>query len=441
MKTIFLLGFLFLTTTLPLHAAKFRDIDFSLDTTNFGTTNSFSITIYLIKKNGKKVTLLPNQFSIHWNKIEVKGLNITSFKHGIATFDQTKIIKGSNSIVLDVSYNNHEHSIQKPLTLPYVKGIVIQNSMIPVNHTAMLGYQLIFSNGKLASPSPNLFDENNFVNTSPIEVVLKGATIMMKLNEPVSYETVEVSIKNKLNDQSLGSKTMIIEYPTSCRIEAYGNDGIHGSNGSNGKKTSESGTSGTNGANGTSGRDVRVFAKMENVNDKKFLILQTFYSDNRHQTEIIKYEGKLISINTNGGNGGNGGIGGNGMPGLIDTTKNINSPIGGNGGNGGNAGSGGNAGTIYLVFSKESGDLSSIFEISTRGGQAGIPGNGGIGGKGDYTKTKLVGKIISNKDGKAGTNGSPGAYGMSTLVGAPSIVSSEEWNMQYLKNLTEGFVK
>lgn len=439
MKTFLLLGILFLSTT--LHAAKFRDIDFSLDTTNFGSTNSFSMTVYLIKKSGKKVALLPNQFSFHWNKINVKGLYIISFKQGIVTFDQTKIIKGSNSIVLDVSYNNNEHSIQKPLTLPYVKGIIIQNSIIPVNHTAMLGYQLIFSNGKLASPSPTLFDENNFVNTSPKEVVLKGATIMMKLDEPVSYETVEISFKNKLNDQALGSKTMIIEYPTSCRIEAFGNDGPHGSNGSNGRKTSEHGTSGTSGGNGAAGRDVRVFAKMQNLGDKKFLIIQSFYSDNRHQTEVIKYEGKLISINTNGGNGGNGGIGGNGMPGLIDTTKNINSPIGGDGGNGGNAGSGGNAGTIYLVFSAESGDLSSIFEISTRGGQPGIPGNGGTGGKGDYTKTKIIGKIISNKDGKTGTNGMPGANGMSTIVGAPSILSPEEWNAQYLKNLTEGFVK
>ena len=71
MKTILFLGaFLFSTS---LFAGRIRDIDFVVDSSNFCKTNTFSITVFLIKKNGKRITLKPNEFSIHWSKIKVKG--------------------------------------------------------------------------------------------------------------------------------------------------------------------------------------------------------------------------------------------------------------------------------------------------------------------------------------------------------------------------------
>lgn len=264
---------------------------------------------------------------------------------------------------------------------------------------------------------------------------------MMKLDEPAAYETVELSITNKLNSQPLGKKTLIIEYPTSCRIEASGRDGLSGKNGTNGKNISENATSGTNGQSATSGMDVKVFAKTMKLNDVNFLILHTFYSNGFIQTEILKYDGKPINISTFGGRGGSGGNGGIGMSGLIDKTKQIDSPKGGNGGNGGNAGNGGNGGNLEMIFTKETGDISTWFAIYTRGGDAGIPGTGGAGGKGDYTDTKLVGKVLSNKDGKTGTTGLNGTNGSNGLVRNPIIISAEEWNALYIKTMNEGFVK
>lgn len=439
MKSIFFLVAICISTS--TFAGRIRDIDFSIDTSNFGRTNTFEITVFLIKKSGKRITMAPNQFSLYWGKLQVTGQHIQSFKHGIITFDQNAINSENNKIVLDISYNDRQHTMQSNIVFPYVKSIKIRNNTIPVNHLVSIDYDLIFSNGKKTSHDNSLLNESNLISTSSSEVTISNSQFMVQLNEPAQFDSLKVGFKSKLSDIILDEKMVKIEYPTTCAIYATGTDGANGQNGKDGAKYSENGTSASSGQNGGNGKDIRIFAKTMTVNNKKYIILQSFSSNGTHQTEVIWYDGRPIIVSANGGQGGNGGNGGNGMKGLIDKTKQINFPNGGNGGNGGNAGSGGNAGTIYFVFNSSSEDLKSYFSTTTQGGQPGIYGNGGNGAKGDYSDLLLGGKILTTRDGKQGNYGMKGSFGKNGSSLSPQIVSDAEWNAQYLKNLNEGFVK
>ncbi len=439
MKNILIFTLLFLSTT--SYAGRIRDLDFTIDTSNFGVNNTFTITVFLIKKNGKRITLAPNQFSLYWGKLKVTGQHILSFKHGLVTFDQSSIFNGNNKTILDISYNNGQHTMQADIIYPYVNSLNINNNSITVNHFNAFDYDLVFSNGKTTNHSNNLFNENNLINTSSPDIKISDSKIMLQLEEPSLSENIKLSFKNKLNDQFLGEKLVNISYPTTCRIEVHGIDGANGIDGKDGVKTSEIGSKGTNGQNGLKGKDIVVLAKTKNVNSKRYIILQTFATDGSHQTEIIWFDGSPIVINSNGGNGGNGGKGGDGMKGLIDKTKQINSPNGGNGGNGGNAGNAGNAGNVNVIISKSSEDLKSFFSISSNGGTAGKIGIGGSGGKGDYSDTNLAGKILTTRDGKQGNNGIRGVDGTNGIINTPQIVSEEEWIKQYEQYLKEGFIK
>ena len=367
MKSIIFLVTLSISSS--LFAGRIRDIDFSIDTSNFGRTNTFEITVFLIKKSGKRITMTPNQFSLHWGKLAVTGQHIQSFKHGIITFDQNSISSENNKIVLDVSYNNRKHSMQTNIVFPYVKSIKINNNTIPVNHLTPINYDLIFSNGKRTSHDNSLFNESNLISTSSSEIIISNSQFMVQLNEPTLFDSLKVGFKSKLTNLLLDEKKVKIEYPTTCVISANGTDGTNGQNGKDGVKYSENGALGTTGQSGGNGKDIRIFAKTMTVNNKKYIILQSFLSNGTHQTKVIWFDGRPIVVSTNGGRGGNGGNGGNGMKGLIDKTKQINFPNGGNGGNGGNAGSGGNAGNIYFVFNTSAEDLKTYFTTSSIGGQ------------------------------------------------------------------------
>ena len=156
MKTILILTLLFLSTA--SYAGRIRDLDFTIDTSNFGVTNSYSITVFLIKKNGKRITLTPNHFSLYWGKLKVTGQHILSFKHGLVTFDQSSIFNGNNKTVLDVSYNNGQHTMQADIIYPFVNSLNINNNSINVNHFNAFDYDLVFNNGKTTSHSNNLFN-------------------------------------------------------------------------------------------------------------------------------------------------------------------------------------------------------------------------------------------------------------------------------------------
>jgi len=440
MKALLLFFIFFLATT--LQAKRIRDIDFKIDTTNFGITNTYSVTVFLIKRSGKRITLSPRQLSLKWGSISVTAPHVLSFRNGIITFDQLAINNENNKVSLEVSYKKREHVVQANITYPYVTSIAIQNNDISVNHPTIIQYELEFSNGKKAIQNESLFNSSNLETTSSTsDFQLNKSQMMLLLNEPASYETVKLSCRNKRSNLLLSEKILTIAYLTNTTIEAQGANGSNGANGNDGRKISENGSSGGSGQNGFNGNDVRVFAKTRTVNGKKYVILQLFSSTGKHQTEIMWYDGRPILINANGGKGGNGGAGGNGIKGLIDKTKSINLPLGGNGGNGGRSGNGGDGGRIFFVIENSSEDIKNYFSTTSSGGGYGRAGNSGEGGKGDYSDLVSNGKIQTSRDGKQGTNGSQGTTGRNGAIMHPLMVASEEWENQYNKHVSEGFIK
>ncbi|MBI1837056.1 MAG: hypothetical protein HYR91_07295, partial [Flavobacteriia bacterium] len=307
------------------------------------------------------------------------------------------------------------------------------------NYASFLDYELLFSNGKSTKAIPELFNENNLICGSGNEIQMNGIDFQLKLFEPVAYETVRFIVKNRMNDQVLGEKILIVDYLTNCLIQASGHSGFNGQNGIKGSKPSENGTSGTNGESGKNAYNIKVLAKISVVNNVKFIVFHTFYSDGRYYTNIIKYVGIPIQINANGGFGGNGGNGGNGADGLIDTLKKINSPNGGNGGNGGHAGNGGNGGNISLYFEKESGDMTKYFVLENKAGVCGVAGIAGSGGAGDNKNTKLLGTLLKINRGINGVGGQNGQSGHAGIVSPFILVPIDEWNSLYTKFSNESF--
>ncbi|MBI1837965.1 MAG: hypothetical protein HYR91_11945, partial [Flavobacteriia bacterium] len=108
-------------------AFKVIDINYTIDSSNFGSQNSFSISVNLINKRGKSFTVIPNENILKWKKITVKGNHILGSKNGVIHFDQTAVNAMNNKIELEVSYDNIQ-SYTQVINLPYVKGIGINNS-------------------------------------------------------------------------------------------------------------------------------------------------------------------------------------------------------------------------------------------------------------------------------------------------------------------------
>lgn len=426
-KLLFVISTLFFLAN-HSYAKKITDISFEVDSSNFGITNTIGIKVSLFHKRGAATILNPNESSLKWKKIVITCEHLISLNRGVLTFNQSEITALNNTMNIEVVYDKL-HSYKQTIKLPYIKGIIINSSYITVNTLKPIDYELIFSNGRTAVSNESLFAEANIMNVSSNEIEMIGSNYQIKLNEPTASETSKIILKNRLTNQLLGEKNLIIDYPISAKINASGVDGLNGANGNAGKNPSENGLPGTNGENGTNALDVKIVAKIQKLNNSTFITVHSFLSNNKSRIDIIKYTGQPIYIYAYGGNGGNGGAGGKGADGLIDSLKKINSPNGGNGGNGGNAGHGGNGGKITFIFDKQTGDISNLFEIHNLPGTVGQIGTGGKGGKADNKSTKLIGQILKLKDGISGRNGQTGVAGRSAEIVSPKIVSTDEWKL------------
>jgi hypothetical protein len=433
---LFILGF-----GLNLQAAKIRDINIQIDSSNFGITNTFAIKVFLIKKNGKQIVLHPGSAHSKWSKVKIYGTHILTSNNGRVAFNQTNINAFNNQTEIEVSYNEGEHIIREKIRLPYVKGLIIMNNTVMVNHLEPLNFHLIFNNGRTKESNASLFDFNTVINESPYELNLIGGKIMYRIDAPVENETVEIKLRSQKTQQVIGQKNLLITYPTTCEIKPEGIHGVSGRNGVDGRSTSQNGGHGQHGAPGGNGVDVHIFARVMKFKEKDYMLLQIFYADGRYESEVLLLTGQPIFVSSKGGNGGNGGNGGSGAPGKIDLEKDINSPLGGDGGNGGNAGNGGDAGEITLYYLSEQTDITSLFQMETNGGVAGTAGVAGLGGKGDNSQTKLIGVLLGLKEGKTGQIGAAGTNGKNAIITKNSLATDEEFNNLWQKHLEQGFVK
>ena len=160
--------------------------------------------------------------------------------------------------------------------------------------------------------------------------------------------------------------------------------------------------------------DIKIFIDIIDKNKKVYFKINSIYSNQPDQFDLVEFKGLPIEIFANGGNGGNGGDGGDGRNGKIDLDKEIISPNGGNGGNAGNGANGGNGGKIKIYFKKVEKDYSHYFIPFNFAGKKGTSGKPGKEGRGDYVNSSAKDKkarILDGKEGLKGKNGRDGKNG------------------------------
>lgn len=429
MKKIVLLFIL----TLPLltNAARIRDIEFSIDSSNFGRTNQFEITINLIKKNGKRIALRPNIFSFHWNKIKVEGDHILSFYNGTVIFDQVNINASNRHCDFKVSYDmgkKGKHYQETTIKFPYITNIELENNFINVNTLGYINLLLTFNNNVQTTNNESLFKFSDLEFSSKEEITISNNSFCIKLSDPANFDSLSVQLINKNSGEIFSEKKLPLRYPISVSIYASGKNGENGISGKNGVNYSQDGKNGTSAYNGENAQDVNVFVEIKELNGKTYFKITSIFSNKTEQIDLIEFNNAPIEIYANGGNGGNGGHGGNGQNGKINLEKKIISPKGGNGGNGGNSGNGGNGGEIAIYFVKNQKDVNHYFIGHNLGGISGEPGKGGDFGKGDYINSTVKDKNAKILDGNSGKKGYSGKNGLNGKPVMKSVLTYQEFN-------------
>lgn len=419
-------------------SARIRDIDFSIDSSSFGLENHFKISVDLIKKNGKRIYLKPNVFAFQWSKVNVEGDNILSFSNGVVYFDQTNITKDNYKTKIIVSYNmgrKGKHTLEQTLNLPYVKEVSLKNEYIKVNKPEQIEYLLKFNNDKSTVATKSLFDFDDIILSSDTNFVATKYKIYLELMDP--YDKDSLVIIGTLNEKKkiLFTQKLPILYPNTAQINGSGKDGINGKNGVNGRKYSQNGTNAFAGKNGSNANDIKIFIDIIDKNKKVYFKINSIYSNQPDQFDLVEFKGLPIEIFANGGNGGNGGDGGDGRNGKIDLDKKIISPNGGNGGNAGNGANGGNGGKIKIYFKKVEKDYSHYFIPFNFAGKKGTSGKPGKEGRGDYVNSSAKDKKARILDGKEGLKGKNGRDGKNGPPIEKIILPKEDFQRILIDNL------
>ena len=278
-------------------SARIRDIVFSIDSSSFGIENYFKISVDLIKKNGKRIHLEPNVFAFQWSKVNVEGKNILSFSNGVVYFDQTTINKDNYKTKIIVSYNmgrKGKHTLEQTLNLPFVTEVSLKNEYITVNKFEQIEYLLKFNNGKSTVATKSLFNFDDIILSSDTNFVATKYKIQFELTDP--YDKDSLVIIGTLNEKKkiLFMQNLPINYPNVTQINGSGRDGINGKNGINGRKYSQNGTNGFAGKNGSNANDIKVFIDIIDKNQKVFFKINSIYSNQPNQFDLVEFKGLPI---------------------------------------------------------------------------------------------------------------------------------------------------
>ena len=418
---LFFLAIFFFFFYFSSNAIKVLDIKVNLDTSKFGVKNYFAIDLTLIGKRGNNYLLNRNDGDFKWDKIRVKGKHIQFFNQGVIVFNQKEITEFNNEIQFEISYKDSTYFTQK-IKLPYVKSLQIINEKIILNSdNNHFDYLLVFNNGKIQKPSPELFDLKDVYSVNS-EIELSNGIFNIKNTNTLNINKLELVLKNKHSNLIIATKSLKIGYIDNVIIESNGRSGRNGNNGNSSNKISDNGGDGSNGENGEAAIPIDVFAKIVKKDSLNLVLIYVKLKDGRSQNHIIELnDNTKISIYAKGGSGGKGGNGGNGGPG------NVESPKGGNGGLGGNGGFGGKGANVNVYLDEFSEELKTKIEINNEGGTAGSAGDGGRRGSGETTGGLL--SIILNPN--SGDNGGKGQYGQSSPIEFNKniqVVPSSEWD-------------
>ena len=419
MKIIYLFS-LFIFYSFLSNAINVVDLTLKIDSSNFRITNSFSIEVNLIGKHGSNLLLTKEYPDLRWDRITVKGAHIFNLKNGIVLFHQSMISELNNKISFEVYYKDSLFYTEE-IKLPYVKSILIKNEKIELNERTDLNYSLVFDNGQKVPRNESLFNINNMRNNSEINYLrFANGEIYINSDKPLPSDSIELIFNNNLTNKLIGSKYIDIEYKSRCLFRFNGSNGTNGIQGVSSNVISGSGDSGTSGGSGYNGQNVKVFLKISNYENKKFIYIIAVAQDGQIEKDwIICDSNSHITIESIGGTGGTGGNGGNGGPSSSEST------YGGNGGNGGTGGNGGNGGSVTLYIQTGDEEIVNYLTIDNHGGAEGSGGAGG--GKRRGVNSTILGMVFDTHGGNTGHLGSLGLRGNDGFEKSVNIITSEEW--------------
>lgn len=429
MKTIFIGFILIYCVVFSVNAQKYKEMFLHIDSTNFGKTNHFYLDIVRVKKKGKQVLTNLQSSKRDWKDFWVTVPEHLSFNMGICTYDIAKITAENQYCTIKIK--DEDSGLEKTISfnLPYVTGVSINSTLLKANRYTTLDYGLIFSNGRTNADNSLLATNQIEVKTSSEKITARGGEMFLYLDQPYHQSTIEIQILNDYTNQVLGSKVMEIDYPSTASYKWNGSSGQSGNSGSYGSSPSGNASNGGHGRDGTDGVSAKILVYEMTVNNETFLILKVFTDDGGQRSEVLRYLGENITIESIGGSGGNGGNGGKGGDGKIDKENNVDSPHAGNGGNGGNGGDAGSGGNIQIYFHENVYRLASKFEVKNFAGMPGTAGEAGKAGKGDYSESKLLGILFSTK---GGTDGQPGIAGTYAKDGTFDLIRVEAMDFDAL---------
>ncbi|TNE55969.1 MAG: hypothetical protein EP338_01425 [Bacteroidetes bacterium] len=403
-----IISFLLLSPT--LFGQKYRDLFVHVDSSQLGKTDRFYLEVTLVKKRGKQVTINKTSSKRDWNKLEVDFQGLRNIDKGIASYKMYDAHRGANEC--EIIVREPKSGIQKTIRfkLPYIRQIHFQTEQLIANRSNNTTFELEFSNGR------RLKSSDCFMNWLPFQVNIGGHAVegnsyqlTPRLKDPIADQAPKFVIQRKSDSEILCEKQLFLAYPSSNNFNFNGDHGSDGVNGKNGSSPSGDATNATSGTNGEDAASCKLLIYEVSVNDMSYLLLRGILKNGHQFYDVLDARNPNIVIEAIGGNGGNGGSGGIGGDGQIDKENDIESPKGGKGGHAGSGGNAGRGGDIYVYFHEPSYErFNQVVTVFNHAGTAGFAGTAGKGGRGDHTESKLLGKILSVKDGADGNPGTPG---------------------------------
>jgi hypothetical protein len=425
------LTILFLLITGCSFSQRFSHIEMYADTTELGQSNELRLTVVLTKRNGKEFRIVPGDPGSKWNKVRISGNDLLiSADQGMITFNQKNVHAGNRLLELKISAENNTLVSEQTIPLPYVTQLFVADSELVVNEPHVLNYLVLFSNGKMSGPIPQLFPLTNVTSRDSVSLDITGE-FCYRITRPTQERSRIWILTDSRSGMVLAEKRMTVRYGTSLFFQRNGSAGMSGYDGERVYKTSADGFSGTSGNTGHNAPDLAIYIRQDVCGSDTIITFHTL-GTGIDETRMVKFcANPSYVITANGGKGGPGGDGSEGESGNIDTEKNIDSPHGGDGGSGGQGGAGGDGGVVMLYFSPETAYLRPLLTIHTNAGEGGAGGRGAKGGRGDYTNSKLLGILLDTKDGKDGRPGAAGPAGREGHVLETYLPSREAWEAQY----------
>lgn len=409
-----LLLFFILLTTYDVQSQRFKDLFIHIDSSGFNTSERFFLDVTLIKKRGKQVVVDRTSNNWDWNKLEISCSEQIQIKKGICYYKLAELNGSNNTCTITVreEKSGKEKTIQ--FKLPYISKLILNTRHFIANRNTDFSYLLGLNNGANMDPGLVSLDWNKYqVMGSPGRLELSDKTAYLELDQVAQTNKQRIEIYRRADQHLLCSEEITFEYPRFANYQWYGTSGYSGSHGKNGSHPSGDATSGEHGNSGTDGESLKLFVYKETGNEQDYLVLHGIKKSGQRFYDILPFETATVNIDVHGGDGGNGGNGGQGGAGLIDAENNIDSPKGGNGGNAGSGGNAGDGGDVLIYFHENAYAAVGQFTISNEAGLAGNPGTAGKGGRGDHADTKLLGTILSLKDGADGKVALGGTFGTS----------------------------